>query len=270
MPARSRRSARQAAFFHALLGTAALLGCRGDGPSSAADPALLSQVKSGLVDRDRILFAFHLEGRVVEAEREARFSFDYRAPQRMRGTLHSDGGRSLAFDGEQLYQLDPPLQRLTRTRLPLKSAQLAGLLAQLFSPFVPDGFRAPLLPRDRAWARRVSHPRAPQAVELQVKLVDPQLGPVEVHYLLRWPSLDFLEKRTEGAVRGRIAVTAEHCEPSLKLCVPEALEQTVGDGPGARTLLQSISLNQPLPADAFTLSAPPGFRSIEAAADDPP
>ncbi len=267
-PERRGRSARRAALFHALLGAAALLGCsRGAEAIAESDTALLSQVKSGLVDRDRVLFAFHLDGRVLEAGREARFSFDYRAPQRMLGRVRSAEGRSLAFDGERLYQLESPLKRLTRTRLELKPAQLAGLLAQLFSPFVPEGFRAPLLPRDRVVAHRVEHPRASQAVELRMRAEDASLGPLEVRYLLRWPSLDFLEKRIDSATRSRVAVVEEHCEPSLKLCVPKALEQRIDDQPGAKTLLDTVLLNQPLSTDAFKLAPPPGFTLVDRSED---
>jgi len=274
MPSR-RRSAWQAAFFHALLSISTGVGCRGEPQATPegndAPLLLLAQVKSGLVDRDRRLFAFHLEGRVLEAGSEARFSFDYRAPQRMLGVLHSDGERRLAFDGEWLYRLEPPLKRLTRTRLgpALSPAQRAGTLAQIFSPFVPEGFRAPLLPRERekVEARQVSHPRAAHAVELRVQADDPQTGPVEVRYLLRWPALDFLEKRIDGpgSIQGLVRVTAEHCEPSLKLCVPKALRQSLGDQEGARTDLQTVSLNQPSPADSFTIAPPAGFTVLDGA-----
>lgn len=228
-----------------------ICGCRRPSTDSAAEVSLLSRVKEQLLQRDRILFALHLEGRVIEKKREAPFTFDYRAPDRM---LASSGGR-LSFDGERLYQLDEGAASASVTPLALSPIQRSAILAQLFSRYVPEGFRAPILPRDAVEAREGSHPRAARAVELRLTAKDTAEGSLEIHYWFRWPSLDFLEKQSVGPGdrRGRIVVTEELCDGALKLCVPKALEETAPGRTDIRTLLDEIRLNQPLPIEAFSL-----------------
>ena len=224
------------------------------------ETALLSRVKSGLVERDRKLYAFHLEGSVTEAGTEARFTFDYRSPHRMRGTLHGPPARTLSFDGTRLYSLDGAARQLTRTALTGSGAESTLMLNQLFAPFAPEGYRAPLFSNSGTEVRMTSHPRTPEAVELRVRTRDPSIGELTVTYLLRWPALDFLEKRTElGEVASVLAMQEETCTPELKLCLPRRLLRTDNGRPGALTRLSAVRLNTPLPTEAFTLTAPSGF-----------
>ena len=87
-------------------------------------------------------------------------------------------------------------------------------------PFVPEGYRAPLLPQNGVEAKRVSRENAIDAVELTVKPGDG----VTVRYVLRLPAGDFLERRTLTDGQERVLlVEREQCDEKLKLCVPTRL-----------------------------------------------
>jgi outer membrane lipoprotein-sorting protein len=232
----------------------ALAGCS-RGPDATA--TLLADVRQRLAAREGRLTSYQLAGTAHEGAQTLAFTFAYRAPQRMRGTLGPPpASRTFAWNGEQLFERLDAEKRFTTFRDELKPEQRAGLLTQLFSPFVPEGFRAPLLPSQGVGVRRASHPRAPEAVELTVR----PTPEVEFTYVLRWPSLDFVAKRIhEGTRRTEIRVEEEQCAPELALCVPRRLTQWADGQQVAQTTLSRVELNPALPADGFTLTPPEGY-----------
>lgn len=228
----------------------------------AEDPAaLLNEVKRRLSERESRLTSYRLEGRTREGSAEpVGFTFAYRAPQRLRASLGAPFSRTVSWDGERLFELSETDKRFTTFQTELPPEKRAGFLTEVFSPFAPEGFRAPLLPQGTR-AKKNSHPRAPEAVELSAKLSDPSAQGLEVAYTLRWPSLDFLSKRSrasDGTV-SEVRVEEEHCEEALKLCVPKRLTRWVKDEKVGETTLSLVELNAPLPNDAFTLAAPEGY-----------
>lgn len=224
-------------------------------------PALLSEVKQRLADRDARLTSYRLVGSVHDrGQPEVPFRFEFRAPHRMRGTLALDGAeRTFCFDGERLFELSTADRRLTTFELRLAPAQRAEVLNRTFAPFVPEGFRAPLLPLTGLAARKVAHPQGPEAVELTGSVSDETGQPVPVRTLLRWPSMDLLAKHT-GPVELR--VDEEHCDPSLGLCVPRRLTRLERGGPVSTTTLSSVELGVALPGDRFRLAAPKSFEVV--------
>ncbi len=199
-------------------------------------------------------------GQVSEAGQVARYELHYRAPNRMLAKLTAPAERTLAFDGQTLFDVEPAAKRFTATpwkeRAPQEGAQA---LNALFAPFVPDGFRAPLvsLSPERTRARFVSHPRAPRAVELTTRAQEGDAA-LEVTYVLRYPALDFLSRSSRsGTARAELTVEEEQCDEKLHLCVPKRLLQTNDGQKGALTELSLIELQAALPVDAFTLQAPP-------------
>ncbi len=98
-------------------------------------------------------------------------------------------------------------------------------------------------------------------MELTAKLTEPSAQGLEVAYTLRWPTLDFLGKRSrtaDGTVI-EVRVEEEHCDEALKLCVPKRLTRWVKDEKVGETTLSRVELNAPLPNDTFTLAAPEGY-----------
>ena len=236
----------------------ALTGCPKKGGEDAA--TLLPQVRQRLAERDTKLTSYRIAGTVKDEGQEAvRFTFDYRAPQRMLGTLGPPASRSFAWDGTHLYQRLDGDKQFTTFKSELPPAKLAEFLTGTFSPFTPEGFRTPLLSR-AATARRATHPRAPEAVELVQKLEGEGAG-VEMVYVLRWPRLDFLGRRTRSpdGTEAEERVEEEHCDEALGLCVPKRLTRWLGGRRVGETVLGRVELNAPLPNDAFTLTAPEGY-----------
>ncbi|MCY1082249.1 hypothetical protein [Archangium lansingense] len=230
-----------------------LAGCRrGDDTS-----ALLSDARQRLSARDGKLTSYVLAGTAREGAQTMDFQFAYRAPQKMLGTLGAPVSRTFAWDGEHLFERDDAAKKFRTYDGGLGPEERAGVLTALFAPFAPEGFRAPLLPGQGVSARRTPHPRGPEAVELTVK---PAGTDVEVTYVLRWPAMDFLGKRTRsGADTAEIRVEEEHCEQALGLCVPKRLTQWGGGQQVAETSLTRVELNPTLPAETFALSAPGGY-----------
>ncbi|HEX8439223.1 hypothetical protein [Archangium sp.] len=231
----------------------ALAGCRrGEDPS-----ALLTDATQRLAARDGKLTSYALAGTAREGAQTMDFQFAYRAPQKMLGTLGAPASRSYAWDGERLMERSDAAKQLITYKTELPPEKRVGVLTEIFAPFAPEGFRAPLLPGTGVSARRVSHPRGPEAVELTVK---PAGTDVEVTYLLRWPGMDFLGKRTRsGGATSELRVEEEQCEQALGLCVPKRLTQWAGEQQVAETTLSRVELNPTLPAETFTLTAPEGY-----------
>jgi hypothetical protein len=239
----------------------ALVACALAACTKAPEPdTLLSEVKQALAEREKRLSSYHLVADTTQGGKTAHHEFFFRAPNRGRGV--ASGGAealSVAFDGVTLYRLNDAEKKVEAYRLDLPPAKAALVLASFFRPFAPDGFRTPLLPSKGVTARRVDHPLGPQAAELSVTTQDDE-GPVEVTYVVRFPSGDFLGRRTRSALHvGEVKVDAERCEPALKLCVPTRLTETRDGEVLGVTSLTSVELNPELPQERFRLEAPPGY-----------
>jgi outer membrane lipoprotein-sorting protein len=218
--------------------------------------SLLSQVEAGLSTRDARLTSYHLVGSTREGALEQAFEFFYRAPNRMRGVL--PGARTFSYDGKSLYELVTAEKKLVvyENRLPpQKSAQY---LTAVFTPFAPEGFRAPLLATKGMTAERLPDPRGPEAVQMRQ-----ESGSGEEHLAstlrLRWPALDFLSRTLTLSKTVEIRMDDERCEAALKLCVPTKVTSSSDGQPTSVTTLSRVELNIPLPADDFTLGAPEGY-----------
>ena len=221
---------------------------------------LLQQVRQQLAGRDARLSSYRFSGEVrEEGQAPLPFTFAYRAPGRMRGGLGGAASRTFAYDGEHLYELHDAERRLTTYAFALPAATRAGFLTELYAPFLPEGFRVPLLPQTGVRAERTTHRLAAEAVQLSVAL--PEGG--EVQYLLRWPSLDFLGKRLQAGSgeASELRVEAEQCDAGLRLCVPRRLTRWVAGRQVGETHLQELTLNPALPAGVFRLAAPAGYEA---------
>ena len=230
-----------------------LAGCRRGEDTSA----LLSDAKQRLSGRDGKLTSYVLVGTVREGPQTMDFQFAYRAPQKMLGTLGAPASRTYAWDGEHLRERADAAKTFVTYKNELPPDKRAGVLTELFAPFAPEGFRAPLLPGKGVSAQRTTHPRAPEAVELTVR---PEGTDVEVTYMLRWPAMDFLGKCTRGGgASSELRVEDEQCEQALGLCVPRRLTQWADGQQVAETSLSRVEFNPTLPAETFALTAPEGY-----------
>ncbi len=230
------------------------LGCPAkDDPTGAA---LLSQVRQTLAERQRRLSSYHLAGESKEADAVASHAFFFRAPNKMRGLVLHPAQLEWVWDGAQLARLEPMQKRFSTFPMKLPADKAAMFLTTTFAPFVNEGFRTPLMPGKGVKAVRVKHPHGPEAVELTVEL-GPQLT---LTYLLRWPTGDFLGRRTQNsAQRSELTVEEELCDAALKLCVPRVTSQTLDGKLQLTTRLSTIELNAGVPADDFSPKPPEGW-----------
>jgi hypothetical protein len=220
-----------------------LAACHADG-----DATLLAEVKAVLAARESRLQAWAFDARAGDDL----YSVTFRAPRSTR--LDSPGG-ALSFDGARFYERDDAAQTFTTYTPQLDAEKLALVWHQSFGVRVPEGFRPPLLPPRGVAARRQG-----DTVELTLRTTDDGKD-VTVTSVLRWPSGDFLERRTDyGGVKGLVRMDQEHCDAALKLCVPVRLSTWAGDTQRAQTELTHVRLNDPPARDAFVLAAPQGFR----------
>ena len=229
-----------------------LCGC----PKAAETPApapLISEAKRALAQREQRLTSFKLVIDSTERENRAHHEVAFRSPNKSRAHLITPQDFELAFDGTTLVRLLHAEKKYEVVSLEMPATDRAFFLASQFMPFVPEGYRAPLLPQLGGEAKKVG-----EAVELTVK---PGEG-VTVIWVVRLPSGDFLEKRTlaEGQTRVLRMVT-EKCDEKLALCVPTKLVETLGEVTLGTTEVSAVELNPALPRDYFSPAAPAGWTS---------
>ena len=218
-------------------------------------------MKRGLSARDARLQSYRVAGSSRDGAQQATYTFAYRAPQKMRAALTEPVTRTFSFDGRQLYERNDADRLFHAFDNQLSPARSAGFLTQTFSPFIPEGFRVPLMPRRGVTLARARHALAAQALELTVPVVVSGSESLALTYVLRWPSLDFLGKRTRGSSGelSEVRVEQEHCDAALKLCVPSVLSRWQGTERVGETRLTRVELNPALPEQDFTLAAPQGY-----------
>lgn len=237
------------------LGVLLLTGCP-KASEAPLPPPLVGDAKRALAERERRLTSFKLVVDSAEGENRAHHEVSFRSPNKSRGHMTSPQEFELAFDGTTLVRLIHAQKKYEVVSLDMPAADRAFFLASQFMPFVPEGYRAPLLPQSGVEAKRVSRESALDAVELTVK---PGEG-VTVTYVLRLPAGDFLEKRTVAEGQERVLrMEKEQCDEALKLCVPTKLVERVGDTVLGTTEVSGIELNAALPQDTFSPKLPEGW-----------
>ncbi|RKG93220.1 hypothetical protein D7V97_40195 [Corallococcus sp. CA053C] len=245
-----------------LLPLVCVLACRSSSSGSGDGAELMAQVRERLAARDAKLTNYQLEGTQKEGDSlSAGFTFAYRAPQKMRGSVSQPAARTVAWDGKHLYEQVDTNKQFTTFNSEVSAEKLSGFLTEIFTPFVPDGFRAPLLLRSTKARKVANHPKAKEAVELSMALEGEAGAGTEVTYVLRWPTLDFLARRTRAAdgTQAEVRMEEEHCDAALGLCVPKKLTRWVDSTKQGETVLSRVDLKTPLPNDAFTPTAPEGY-----------
>ena len=224
---------------------------------------MVSQIRTALAERERKLGTYRLQGTTIDAAsgQQARFRFMFRAPNQMRGELLAPTHRIFAFDGHNLSELAVDTGVLTHWDLAgLDRAHADSMLHQVFAPFAPEGFRAPLMPTGPE-VRATSIDRAGATmVRLSADLVE---GGEEYFfaYELRPPAMDLLREETRSPAGEHVVeVLKERCDPGWGFCLPEAWVEKAGTQETAHTVLDAIDLNPPLSPADIALAVPDGGR----------
>ncbi|MDP3506229.1 MAG: hypothetical protein Q8S33_38170 [Myxococcales bacterium] len=235
-----------------------LLGCPKE-PAKAPEN-LASEARRALAERDKRLSSYLVEVSTTQGDQTATHTFVARAPNRVKGTLLTPAPMTLSFDGTRFFKLSPAEKKLEAFELKLPAEKAALFLTTQFSPFVPEGYRTPLLPSKGVTATKVAHPKGPEAFELVVSTPDEAGKPITVTYVLRFPGGDFLSKKTQaGGVTSELVVEAEQCDAKLSLCVPKVVVQRENGAELGRTTFTRIELSPEVPNDTFSLTAPEGY-----------
>ncbi|MEN9797124.1 MAG: hypothetical protein RL653_820 [Pseudomonadota bacterium] len=223
------------------------------------DAALLQEVRTRLAAREGKVTGYALTAEVREGPHVAKYEFWFRAPNKMRGDITEPGSFSYAFDGRFLYQQSDERRSLLVAELDPSRESTAVALLQTFSPFAPEGLRAPLLKSRDVTVQRVQHPKGPEAVKLEQRIRMDGLA-YKLTYVLRWPSMDFLSKTLDskgGSVELR--VDEESCDVLPGLCFPRKLSEWREGRKASTTDIPDLDFSEVLPAEAFVLEPPQGF-----------
>jgi hypothetical protein len=239
-----------------------LTACPRQTEPAADGTALLSQARSALAERERKLQTYRFHGQTTDLQRQETlgFNFVYRAPTKMRGETLGASAHVFVFDGSSLRELDVAAKKVTTydlTGLPRDRSD--ALLHQIFAPFAPEGFRAPLLPAGSA----VKAERRIGAEEKAEVMLTTEVADGAEHYAFiyryRTPAMDLVEKiiRAPDGDHSTV-VNKQSCEPKSGLCVPTEIVETAAGKPVARTVLSEVAINGPVTDGDFVLAVPAG------------
>lgn len=232
----------------------------GTTPALSPEEALAADARRVLAERDGRLRSYHFAADSSEAGQEAHHEFTFRAPNKMHGVVTKPVPGELSFDGAFIYRLVTPEKRLEVLELKMSAANGSSFLNSSFAPFVPEGFRAPLLPTRDVTATLVDHPRGPRAWRLSLVARGEENQAVEVAYLLRHPTGDFLGKTvTSSTSVEETVVVEEHCDDDLRLCVPKKVVHRADGKDVATEVYGDIRLNPDVSTEAFVVPPPAGF-----------
>jgi len=235
---------------------AAVLICGCPRPTEVPPGSLVGEAKRALAEREKRLTSFRLVVDSAAGESRAHHEVAFRSPNKIRGHMKAPVDVELSFDGTTLVRLLHAEKKFEVVRLEMPPGDRAFFLASQFMPFVPEGYRSPLLPLSGVEAKRVSRADEIFAVELTVKPGDG----VTVTWVLRLPAGDFLEKRTVADGQERVLrMESERCDALLALCVPTKLVELAGSEKLGTTEITSVELNAALPQDYFAPKAPAGW-----------
>lgn len=250
-----------------ILRSAALLllvcGCT---RSSQKDVGLASQARTHLAERERKLSSYRFHGVSTDVARNETLAFDfaYKNPNKMRGETFGATPHVLAFDGRTFRDLDVNAKKLTTYDLSGLSKPRADVfLHQVFAAFVPEGFRAPLLPAGRPLEAVESNgPDGRREVALSATIPD---GDAKYAFSFRFatPAMDLIEKKVSGPEgESRVQVIKQTCDHATGLCFPTEILESHGGKPTVRTVLSDIAINGPV-TDAELVPAVPDGGSEE-------
>jgi hypothetical protein len=162
------------------LRTSLLLGCPKE--TGKAPENLASEARRALAERDKRLTSYVVEVSTTQGDQTATHTFVARG-NRVKGSLLTPTPMTLSFDGTRFFKLSPAEKKLEAFELKLPADKAALFLTTQFSPFVPEGYRTPLLPASLVFTEMLptpeqvwlSGPDGRKAVaELRLLAVDPR------------------------------------------------------------------------------------------------
>lgn len=218
-------------------------------PTDAAES--VAGVREALALREKKVESYRYSGVTTRGNEKAEFKFSFRAPNKMRAELIS-ANRFFFFDGTRLLQWDATNEKMTEFDLESATKEKrADLLHRIFSPFVPEGWRAPLLGGTLRAEKRKEGEKTLTAVIASVAEGEQAF---EITWLFEPPAMNFAGKQVKDG--GVVRVLDQHCDRELGVCFPSTIEEEIPGEPVTRTVLKEIELNVPMPPELFEIHPP--------------
>ena len=236
------------------------VGCSGKPQSEREDPAVLTAALGAIQHRMAQVRDYELEGSVedVASGQTLRFRYAMQQPQLAAATIV--GARSFVFDGKVLAVFDEADKSAVRRDLSGNEQTLLLTLHEIFSQFVCEGWRPPLL-KPQGTRAFVSTDKDGDRWQLRVPIEDAKLA--ENRIVLRAPGGDFVSREVvdkAGAVVFSTRVLEEYLDPATGLRFPRAWEVSSPAGGGTqRVRLEKITVNGGIAAERFRTEIPAGF-----------
>ncbi|MDP2341341.1 MAG: hypothetical protein Q8O67_10305 [Deltaproteobacteria bacterium] len=251
-----------------LLTALTLLGCTRDAPADApADGAVVAAALEAWSQRLGAVRDYAVEGEVVDVASGQRMGFRYamQQPTYSAGELLDPSGaraRSFIFDGKVLATIDEASKLATRQDLTNNEEQMLFTLHEIFSQFVCEGWRPPLIkPQGTTGTREGSR------LVLSIPIVDETLASQR---LTLKDDGTFVKKEVltkSGQVVSSTTVQEDVVDAATRLVFPKRWSHTEGASTQEVTLTK-IAVNQGVDAARFSTALPPGF-SLRAAEGQP-
>jgi outer membrane lipoprotein-sorting protein len=218
-------------------------------------------VAAALASWNQRLAAVHdyaVEGEVgdVATKQTLRFRYAMQQPSFSAGELLDATGaraRAFVFDGKVLAIVDDATKTVTRQDLSQNEEQMLFTLHEIFSQFVCEGWRPPLIkPQGTTGLRQENH------IVLSIPIVDDALASQRL--LLKddgaFVSKELLDK--SGRAVSSTRVLEEVVDDGTKLSFPKRWSHTEGASTQEVTL-SKIAVNQGVDAQRFSTELPAGF-----------
>lgn len=244
----------------ALAATLLLTACpKSEAPAAtpADSSALYAQAQAALNARLGAIHDVDVEGQIVDPSGQTlRFRYAMQQPAFTAGELLGPDGvraRAFIFDGKHLAMVDDASKTVARQDLSVDEQNMLLTLHQVFSPFVCEGWRPPLLK---------PHGVIAVAEGDQVVLTVPVgVGGVKHQRVVLGPKGAFLSKQTmadDGAVLAETVVLDSATDDKTGLSFPIRWSLLEG-GAKATVTLSGWKVNAGVPAARFDTATPSGY-----------
>ncbi len=229
---------------------------RSSGPPVHDDEAY-AKLQASLNARTGAIHDIAVEGSIVDDTGQALgFRYAMQQPRFMAGELLGPDGRRLRavnFDGTHLAIVDDASKTTVRKDLSVNEETMLFTLHQVFSPFVCEGWRPPLLKSTGVTA-------IPDGERLTI-IVPVGEGGVKEQRLVMSKSGAFVSRQTlgdDGAVLASTTVLENATDPATGLVVPTKWAMLEGGSLGTITLSR-WHINAGVDAARFITTTPAGY-----------
>ncbi len=241
-----------------LLSMALVIGCPREATTTTTNDAqLLQHTLAALQGRMDAVRDLEVEGEIRDAQ-GARLGFSYaqQQPGKIEGVLrdgNNNKARAFVFDGEVLAIVDVGTETVVKKNLAGDEEGTLLLLHEVFSQFVCEGWRPPLIKQSGTHAVAQG-----DDVLLTVAIGDSGLKEQQVRLKKSGAFLSKQTVRDDGSVAASTVVLDTATDAGTGLEFPTSWRVQEGTETGTVTL-SSWRVNQGVHADRFSTKTPPGY-----------